>query len=86
MLFVWGENRWRPQVPDKWPGITVNRGIVCRGSDGRVSDTDRCRRAREVTNRESSPHRDLLRSVLEIRVLKHLYLHVQVSIFAKYET
>lgn len=26
-----GENRWRPQVPDKWPGITVNRGIVCRG-------------------------------------------------------
>lgn len=86
MLFVWGENRWRPQVPDKWPGITVNRGIVCRGE--RRSCVGHRQMSEGARGHESGkfPHRDLLRSVLEIRVLKHLYLHVQVSIFAKYET
>lgn len=85
MLFVWGENPWRPQVPDKWPGITVNRGIVCRGERRScVGHRQMSEGARGHESGKFPPSRFIEISAGDTGALTPL--PVQVSIFAKYET
>lgn len=72
-------------MPDKWPGITVNRGIVCRGE--RRSCVGHRQMSEGAQGHESGkfpPSRFIEISAGVTGALTPL--PVQVSIFAKYET